>query len=34
MKHVFPQFNRYICEGDTVTLDIYGFTLTATINAQ
>ena len=31
MKHVFPQFNRYICEGDTVTLDIDGFTLTATI---
>ena len=31
MKHVFPDFDRYVCEGDTVTLDIDGFTLTATI---
>ena len=31
MKRVFPDFDRYVCEGDTVTLDIDGFTLTATI---
>lgn len=31
MKRVFPDFDRYVCDGDTVTLDIDGFTLTATI---
>ena len=31
MERVFPDFDRYVCEGDTVTLDIDGFTLTATI---
>ena len=31
MKRVFPDFDRYVCEGDTVTLDIDGFTLTATL---
>ena len=31
MKRVFPDFDQYVCEGDTVTLDIDGFTLTATI---
>ena len=31
MKHVFPDFDHYVCDGDTVTLDIDGFTLTATI---
>ena len=31
MKRVFPDFDHYVCEGDTVTLDIDGFTLTATL---
>ena len=31
MKRVFPDFDHYVCDGDTVTLDIDGFTLTATI---
>ena len=31
MKRVFPDFDHYVRDGDTVTLDIDGFTLTATI---
>lgn len=27
----FPQFNRYACPGDTVSVDVDGYTLTATI---
>lgn len=30
-KTQFPDFDRYVCEGDTVTVEIDGFTLTATI---
>ncbi len=30
-KASFPHFDSYVCEGDTVSLEIDGFTLTATI---
>lgn len=29
---IFPHFDRYVCEGDTVTLEIDGFILSATIH--
>lgn len=31
LKTQFPDFDRYVCEGDAVTVEIDGFTLTATI---
>lgn len=30
-KTTFPHFDSFVCDGDTVTLEIEGFTLTATI---
>lgn len=27
----FPKFDRYVCEGDSVSLDVGGFTLTARV---